>query len=179
MRWLVTILLILFCAQLSAQIRLTEKQLIQLDSLVKDFDTWYAEQTKPKKKWYSFDISDVGMIAVGAIGGGCRGINQAILFRDYKQGDPFWDYKISYKRKYADYDNGDMSAAFPGSKTILVGFTDGYHGTRLGETMCYIGGALCIAFSDIKNYDKPLLAIAKKLLLYGIANGIMFKVTYK
>lgn len=139
----------------------------------------FAQDTTPKKKWYSLDISDIGMFACGAVGGYSRGINQAILFRNYGKDDPFWDIKLGSKRKYKDFDNGDLSAAFPGSKTIFVGFTDGYHGTNMAQTMCYTGGALIIGFDMLKNYDKPALAMLKKLAIFFIANGVSFKMAYK
>lgn len=139
----------------------------------------FAQDTKPLKKWYSFDISDAGMALCGAVGGGNRGLNQAILFRNYGKDDPFWDLSLGSKRKYKDFDNGDLSAAFPGSKTVFVGFTDGYHGTNMGQTMCYVGGALIIGFDMLKNYDRPALAMLKKLALFFIANGIAFKIAYK
>jgi hypothetical protein len=39
----------------------------------------------------------------------------------------WWDARTSWKRKYKDYDGGDQSAAFPGSKGWLVLFTDFWH----------------------------------------------------
>ena len=39
----------------------------------------------------------------------------------------WWDASVSWKNKYRDYDRGDTRARFPGSKTILVAFTDAWH----------------------------------------------------
>lgn len=165
----------------SGKLALSEEQLQQLEGLLKDFDKWYAEQNKPKKKWYRFDISDAGMIACGVVGGCSRYLHEAIVLRDYGGvGDPFWDYEVSWIRKYRDYTNGDERAAFPLSKGVLIGFTDGYHGSNMGQTMSYVGGGLILGFDMWKSkYDHPALAILKKLLEYGLANGIVFSLFFK
>lgn len=40
---------------------------------------------------------------------------------------PWWDARTSWKRKYKDYDAGDLRPRFPGAKSWLVMLTDFWH----------------------------------------------------
>ncbi len=67
------------------------------------------------------------------VGGASKGFNETLLFHwerfDKKfpgANDLWWNPAVSWKNKY---ENGDpnQGAAFPGSTTVLVAFTDQYH----------------------------------------------------
>lgn len=117
-------------------------------------------------------------ILVG-IAGAADGTNQAIVYHKLGQGHSFWDFNTSWKRKYRNFDAGDKRAAFPGSKTILVGFTDGNHLTRLIERGA-LTGAIIFSVGEFKDYPKNQrwkLAL-KKFILLSIVNRATFEFTY-
>jgi hypothetical protein len=86
-----------------------------------------------------FKLTGNDLLLVGSelIAGAADGMHEVINTDQYKQGDQFWDERISWKNKYKDWPK-NKTATFIGSKTFLVGFTDGYHFTnRLAFNIVY------------------------------------------
>ena len=131
------------------------------------------------QKWYSINWNDVAIIAAQSIAGGADAVNERIVHKGLGRGNQFWDYKISFKNKYKDWPN-DMRAKFPGSKTILVAFTDGYHLTRMVKNT---GNLVTIAIvaGDFRAIPKKerWKYIAKKTALSLISNRLAFNLVYK
>lgn len=101
-------------------------------------------------KWYKITKNDVvGIIIPQSISGSADGLNQSNAHHKFGEGNPFWDYKTSWKNKYKDFDGGDKSAAFPGSKTWLVFLTDGYHLTRTIDRVAMIATILLITSATV------------------------------
>jgi hypothetical protein len=123
--------------------------------------------------------NDLLLICTQAIAGTADGLHELINTQRFKKGDPFWDERISWKNKYDDFDGGDKSAAFFGSKTIFVGFTDGYHLTNSINRLFTLAG-IGIAGGELKCYDKKdrWKVVAKKIIISAIANRIAFNVVY-
>ena len=62
----------------------------------------------------------------------------------FEQLGPWWDARTSWKRKYWDYDSGDLRPRFWGSKTVLVALTDFWHLTDFVYLSAYLVGALLL-----------------------------------
>jgi hypothetical protein len=132
------------------------------------------------QKWWTITKNDLLIVGVGFVGGGADAYNQRILHHKYGAGKPFWDYATSYKRKYKDFDNGDLRAAYPGSKTWLVMTTDGYHLTRAVDRFhsLFTIGITAYEWNEFKGWNRVLF-IGKKVLLSGVSNRIAFNLIYK
>ncbi len=94
-------------------------------------------------------MKDIPAVASVFVAGMADGFNQTIefnypVFKHHfpNANDNFWNPSISYLNKYKGRVEAN-GAAFPGSTTYLVEFTDGYHFTRLQE---HIGYTAAIVF---------------------------------
>src|SRR4051812_36741788 len=112
------------------------KKIILLITIVPAF-TFAQEAVKKKshaatayKKWTAISGNDILIYSFMTLSGAADGVNQAIVHHELGRGNRFWDFAKSWKNKYKDFDAGDKRAAFFGSKSVLVGFTDAYHLTR-------------------------------------------------
>lgn len=130
---------------------------------------------KPTKR----EMLSYPTLIISGISNGVREGNAALHFGS---GSKFTDYRNSWKNKYRDYDNGDMSAAYPGSKTYLAFTTDLYHlsGTA-NKTFLTLG----ILFNtwDLRNElkegkGKRGLIILRRLLYGSISYNVPFAITY-
>ena len=130
-------------------------------------------------KWHKITKNEILVMSLQVISGVADGINQAIAHHKFGAGNKFWDYKISWQNKYANWPS-DKSEAFFGSSTVFVMFTDGYHLTR---SISFYANSISIAVSSSEWLDCPKKdrwkLIAKKALLSHITNRVAFTVTYK
>lgn len=117
---------------------------------------------------------DILIYAMQFISGAADGMNQALVYHHALAGHPFWDYNTSWKRKYADYDHGDTRARFPGSKTWLVGVTDGNHLTRMINRSFSLG-SIMIAMTKNEN---GWVEIIKKVIICSLINRAGFVLMY-
>ena len=141
---------------------------------------WLLPAKSQHPKWYKITGNDCLLMGVQSISGASDGVNQNLAHWRWGKGERFWDVKTSWKNKYKDWDAGDKSAAFPGSKTWLVFLTDGFHLTRTIDrtaTLFSIG----IAAGEIKQYPKKdrWKAITKKVVLSALVNRIAFNIIYR
>lgn len=150
------------------------KQSIILLFLITTF--WATAQDK---NWKHISRNDIALASVQFVGGFADGTNQAIIYHRLGRFSPFWDYKYSWKRKYKDFDNGDKREAFALSSSVLVGFTDGNHLTRMIDRNCQLA-SIVIGFTELRDYPKKdrWKVISKKLLLSVIANRLAFYASY-
>jgi hypothetical protein len=137
-------------------------------------------KTSNGQKWYSITGNDVAVIACQAAAGAADAQHEMIVNHKLGKGNSFWDATISWKNKYKNWDAGNTRAAYPGAKTWLVGFTDGYHLTRTLDrsfTLASIG----LAAGELNTYQPKdrWKVVAKKVLLSAIANRITFNLMYK
>lgn len=107
------------------------------------------------------------------LAGAADGANQAIVYHGAGKGRHFWDYQTSWKNKYKDYDHGNTNAAFFGSKTFLVGITDGNHLTRMINRSFTLGSVM-IAFSENNKWS----TIIKKIIICSLINRVGFTLMY-
>lgn len=132
------------------------------------------------QKWYAINKNDVGIMLLGAVSGAADGVNQNLTHLRWGGGKEFWDVKTSWKNKYKDFDNGNTDARFWGSKTIFVGFTDGFHLTRMIDRTAMLL-SVAISTADMRQYEKKdrWKVVAKKMILSAVSNRLAFNLIYK
>ena len=114
---------------------------------------YQAEERKEELKWWKPTKNDYVVWGLFALSGAADGINQSLLHHRLGQGNSFWDASVSWKRKYKDFDGGDKSAAYFGSKSFLVWTTDGFHLTRaIDHASMYF--AIGISTTNLKQYKR-------------------------
>jgi hypothetical protein len=118
--------------------------------------------------------NDWAIIAAQVLSGYANGMHEAIQAGHWGTGQ-FWDNSISCKNKYKDFDAGDLRPKFIGSKTALVGFTDGYHLTNLVSNAANLATiSFCVTTHEPINFKM----VAKKMLLAALANRAAFYLSY-
>lgn len=106
---------------------------------------------------------------------GCAdGVNQAIAFHHIGRNNRFWDYDISWQNKYKNFPD-DKRPAFFLSKSILVGFTDGYHMTRLVERAFQVSSTIPFFLG----HRRTLKQFLKTTVISTISNRVGFILFYK
>ena len=124
-------------------------------------------------------LEEIPSMSTMFLAGTFNGVSQDLLFHydefeaTFPNTDPqFWDPEISWTNKYK---NGDplQGARFPGSTTILVGTTDGYHAMLSSRDIMIVTS---IALSSKSRSWKHFL---KKTAAYTIAYGAGFHLTYR
>jgi len=122
-----------------------------------------------------FTGNDYIIAGLQLISGFAMGWHESIQAGHWGRSHQFWDNSISWKNKYKDYDNGDTKAKFIGSKTVFVGFTDGYHLTNLISNTANIATlSFAIGGKEKRNWK----VIAKKVLIAAAANRAAFHLSY-
>lgn len=116
---------------------------------------------------------DILIYALQFIAGAADGANQAIVYHHAGIGTHFWDYNTSWKNKYKDYDHDHVTAAFPFSKSLLVGLTDGNHLTRMINRSFSLGSVM-IAMSEGERWSE----IIKEILISSLINRLGFTIMY-
>ena len=138
-----------------------------------------SQAATAQKKWTAINRNDILIYSLMTVSGAADGVNQAIIHHELGRGNQFWDYARSWKNKYRDYDAGDERAAFFGSKNIFVGFTDGFHLTRMIDRGCTLA-AISFSAGELKQYKKKdrWKVIAKKMVISTLLNRLAFGVMY-
>ena len=132
-----------------------------------------------QKKWTAISRNDILIYSLMTVSGASDGVNQAIIHHELGRGHQYWDYAISWKNKYKDFDAGDDRAAFFGSKSIFVGFTDAFHLTRMIDRGCTLA-AVSVSAYELKQYKKKdrWKVVVKKLVISTLLNRLAFGLTY-
>jgi len=129
------------------------------------------------QKWYKITKNDLVVMSLQAGAGVADGYNQAIVHHKFRQGDKFWDNKISWQNKYKSFPQ-DKSPAYFGSKSILVWTTDGFHLTRFIDRSLSVV-SVGISLYELREYKGDLWKVVlKKILLSYIANRTAFVIVY-
>lgn len=139
-----------------------------------ELESDYVGYNPSDMKWREEVLPVSAMFLAGAL----NGVNQDLLFHyhefqnTFPNANPeFWDPELSWRNKYM---NGDpaQGEAFPGSSTIFVAATDGYHATVAGRNLM-ITTAICLG-PRTKGW-KPF---AKRTLLYTLSYSLGFELVY-
>ncbi len=137
-----------------------------------------------KSQWnYKRSIWGYGIAFVGGV---ANGINQTILHhypqfqKVHPNADPgYWNPDQSWKRKYKDYDAGDMSEAFFLSKTALSGFTDAYHLTSQLSTGSIIAATCVITIGEKRKWWEYGIDIVGMSVARSIGFHLPYTIIYK
>jgi hypothetical protein len=113
--------------------------------------------------------NEILMYAAQFVSGCADGVNQSLVHHYLGMGTRFWDFQTSWKNKYKDYDAGDLRPAFLGSKSIFVGFTDGYHLTRTVDRS-FTSVSLALALKEKYSFRQ----IVKKVIISSLINRAGF-----
>ena len=125
-------------------------------------------------------------IGYGALtlSGVAYGFNQAIEHHGYGARHSFVDITVSYKRKYKDYDAGDLREAYFGSKTFLAFTTDAFHLTNTLDKGFLTTGVVFLSWdlkSELKQYQKKdrwKVIVFKKILIPLVLQHLSFELTF-
>lgn len=85
----------------------------------------------------------------------------------------WWNPEESWKFKYKNNDS-TQGAKFPGSTTIFVGLTDGWHCFKLIRNLFLFGGILCLALPNTLSVFETIICIASARTLYGITFSVFY-----
>lgn len=117
----------------------------------------------------------VVIASISLISGMSRGLHETLInhYSRFKRvfpgaNDNYWNPVVSFKRKYKDFDNGDLRESYPGSKTVLVAFTDPYHWTNAVQNIGYMA-TFYISVNDIVKHNGSF----KKHLLIDLATSLI------
>jgi len=91
---------------------------------------------------------------------------------------PWWDARTSWKRKYKDYDAGDLRPCFIGAKTWLVSLTDFWHAADAVYLLTYAAGFALIGFT-CASVPLPVLKLVTVSVLGRLVFSGVFEVFYK
>ena len=87
----------------------------------------------------------------------------------------FWDPKYSWKNKYKQ-GNVLSGEAFPGSTTIFVGFTDGWHSMQMGHiTAIFLSMVAIVGLTTVSNWQLGLAAIVGGYIVYHVIFEIYYR----
>ena len=134
----------------------------------------YYEYEPTKIQWRK----EIAPITAMFLAGAANGVNQDLLFHynefesTFPNANPqYWNPDLSWRNKYL---NGDPAQGekFPGSSTIFVSLTDGYHSTILARNL-FITTSICL--SPQTRGWKPFLT---KTLVYSLSYGLGFELVY-
>jgi hypothetical protein len=124
-------------------------------------------------------IEEIPSMSTMFLAGAFNGVSQDVLFlyNEFENTFPntypqFWDPSISWVNKYKNQDPL-QGARFPGSTTILVGTTDGYHAMLSSRDIMIVTS---IALSSKSRSWKHFL---KKTAVYTLAYSAGFHLTYR
>ena len=90
-----------------------------------------------------------------------------------KYNNQFWNPQLSWKNKYK-LGNPFFGAKFPGSTTIFVSFTDGWHSFKLLRNLFLFVG-LCLIAIPCLNINYIIIYFISARILYGISFQLLFK----
>ena len=139
-----------------------------------EIESEYRDYRPTEIEWKKEALPITTMFLAGAL----NGVNQDLLFHyhefenTFPNANPkFWDPRVSWRNKY---ENGDplQGEAFPGSSTIFVGVTDGYHATVAARNIM-ITTTICL--SPENRGWKPFVT---RTLIYSLSYGLGFELVY-
>jgi hypothetical protein len=140
--------------------------------------------TEAQQQWWKPTKRETMSYVAFSLSGVANGFNQAIEHHNYGMGNDFVDISRSYKRKYKNYDAGDLREAYWGSKTFLVWTTDAFHLTNMIDRGFMATGIVLNTWdikSELKQYNKKdrwKVIVFKKLLVPLILQHVAFEITY-
>lgn len=124
----------------------------------------------PKRKVLNlFSRNEWAIIGLQFVSGFSSGLHEAIQSRHWGNGKQFWDTQLSWKNKY----KADGSERFPGSTTIFVAATDGYHLTNFIYNSCNVA-TLAVSIHGNNTWKD----VIKKVAISVVTNRVAFYLSY-
>jgi len=124
----------------------------------------------PKRKVLNlFSRNEWAIIGLQFVSGFSSGLHEAIQARHWGNGKQFWDNQLSWKNKY----KADGSERFPGSTTIFVAATDGYHLTYFISNSCNVA-TLAVSIHGNNTWKD----VIKKVAISVVTNRVAFYLSY-
>jgi hypothetical protein len=137
------------------------------------------------QQWWRPTKREVFSYVAFSLSGVANGFNQAIEHHSYGLGNPYVDITESYKRKYKNYDAGDLSEAYFGSKTFLVWTTDAFHLSNTLDKGFLTTGIVLNTWdikSELRKYnpkDRWKVIFFKKILIPFLLQHAAFELTFR
>lgn len=91
---------------------------------------------------------------------------------------PFYDNRNSWKRKYKDYDGGNLSPRFLGAKTWAAFLTDFWHLCDFVYLKAYFGAGMAAGVAVALNF-RHWWAYAAVVVAAGCEMGGIFELLYR
>ena len=122
------------------------------------------------------------MVIIGLILTIFAGLSEAVMdtlqFHFYKSpfvkyNPQFWNPQLSWRNKYKKGDPA-LGPKFPGSTTIFVSLTDGWHLFKLLRNLFLFVG-LCLIAIPCLNINYIIIYFISARILYGISFQLLFK----
>ena len=122
------------------------------------------------------------MVIIGLILTIFAGLSEAVMdtlqFHFYKSpfakyNNQFWNPQLSWRNKYKKGDPS-LGPKFPGSTTIFVSLTDGWHLFKLLRNLFLFVG-LCLIAIPCLNINYIIIYFIAARILYGISFQLLFK----
>ena len=122
------------------------------------------------------------MVIIGLILTIFSGLSEAVMdtlqFHFYKSpfvkyNPQFWNPQLSWINKYKKGDPS-LGPKFPGSTTIFVALTDGWHSFKLLRNLFLFVG-LCLVAIPCLNINYVIIYFITARILYGISFQLLFK----
>lgn len=122
------------------------------------------------------------MVIIGLILTIFAGLSEAVMdtlqFHFYKSpfakyNHQYWNPQLSWRNKYKKGDSS-LGPKFPGSTTIFVSLTDGWHSFKLLRNLFLFVG-LCLIAIPCLNINYIIIYFISARILYGISFQLLFK----
>lgn len=122
----------------------------------------------------TIDHDMYGYVLMG-ISGIANGISEVIDAEPdhFGNGTGWWEAN-SWKRKYADYDGGDTSPAYLGSKSFMAWTTDAAHFFPALQKTAMLGGTMSLCINERFTWK----GTGKRLLIGFAVHGLTSHVVY-
>lgn len=114
------------------------------------------------------------------VSGAASGTGDALVAYRPFRGDHNWDMYISWTNKYKNNDPA-QGEKFPLSTSLLVGFTDGWHGVNMIRDVTAAGAAavsITVSFDDLKDIKNKWKYILGKGAISYAANRVGHVIMY-
>tara|TARA_R100000988_G_scaffold85680_1_gene48553 strand:- start:479 stop:859 length:381 start_codon:yes stop_codon:yes gene_type:complete len=122
------------------------------------------------------------VVTIGLILTMFAGLSEAVMdtlqFHFYKSpfakyNHQYWNPQLSWRNKYKKGDPS-LGPKFPGSTTIFVSLTDGWHSFKLLRNLFLFVG-LCLVAIPCLNINYIIIYFITARILYGISFQLLFK----
>lgn len=159
------------------------KKTLTIIAIIAALLTFLFCPTYGQNKWWKPSKNELIGYSAMLISGTAKGFNQAILYRNFGNGNSFWDKDLGWKRKYKNWPT-DQSEAYFLSKSVLAFTTDGQHLTYTLNTTFLTAGTVFITWNlkqelkEIPKKDRWKYILFRKIILPMAIRSAAFELTF-